>query len=70
MTGRPTRFHDETLEEAYESRAIYGAAAWQVEAWVSTYTSIASGELAAVSDDVARLTGHGPMSLRELLAAG
>lgn len=67
VTGRPTRFENETLDEAYASRAVYGAPDWQVEAWVSTYTSIASGELSAVSDDVARLTGHQPTSLRELL---
>jgi uncharacterized protein YbjT (DUF2867 family) len=67
VTGRPTTFHNETLEEAYGSRAIYGAPDWQVEAWVSTYTSIASGELAAVSDDISLLTGNQPMSLRELL---
>jgi uncharacterized protein YbjT (DUF2867 family) len=67
VTGRPTRFHNETLAEAYESRTVYGAPDWQVEAWVSTYTSIASGELSAVSDDVALLTGHQPTSLRELL---
>jgi NAD(P)H dehydrogenase (quinone) len=67
VTGRPTRFHNETLAEAYESRAVYGAPDWQVEAWISTYTSIASGELATVSDDVALLTGHPATSLRELL---
>jgi NAD(P)H dehydrogenase (quinone) len=68
VTGRPTSFHHETLDEAYASRASYGAPAWQVEAWVSTYTSIASGELAAISDDVEHLTGHRPRSLRELLS--
>lgn len=68
VTGRPVRFHDETLPEAYASRASYGAPDWQVEAWVSTYTSIASGELSAVSTAVADLTGHPPISLAELLA--
>jgi NAD(P)H dehydrogenase (quinone) len=70
VTGRPTRFHNETVEEAYASRAAYGAPSWQVDAWVSTYTSIAAGELATVSDDVPLLTGHRATSLRELLAAG
>lgn len=28
---------------------------WQIEAWVSTYTAIAKGELAAVSDDLPKL---------------
>ena len=68
VTGRPTRFQHETLDEAYASRASYGAPDWQVEAWVSTYTAIASGELAGVSEDVQRLTGRPALSLRELLA--
>jgi uncharacterized protein YbjT (DUF2867 family) len=67
--GRNITYHDETLEEAYASRASYGAPDWQVDAWVSTYTSIARGELARVSDDVQRLTGRPPLSLAQLLAA-
>jgi hypothetical protein len=58
---------DETLDEAYASRASYGAPGWQVDAWVSTYTAIASGELAAVSDDVRALTGREPLTLTALL---
>jgi hypothetical protein len=56
------------VEEAYASRASYGAPDWQVDAWVSTYTAIASGELSAVSDDVQRLTGRPPLSLHALLS--
>ena len=68
VTGRPTRYVDETLEEAYASRASYGAPDWQVDAWVSTYTAIAAGEVSAVSDAVPRLTGRPATSLRELLS--
>jgi NAD(P)H dehydrogenase (quinone) len=68
--GKPIRFHDETVEEAYESRAIYGAPKWQVDAWVSTYTAIKAGDWARVSTDVARVTGHPPMSLDALLQKG
>jgi uncharacterized protein YbjT (DUF2867 family) len=67
VTGRPTRFVDETLPEAYASRASYAAPDWQVEAWVSTYTAIAAGEVATVSDAVPRLTGRPATSLRDLL---
>ncbi|CAM2831464.1 SDR family oxidoreductase [Actinomyces slackii] len=67
VTGRPVTYHEETVEEAYASRAHYGAADWEVEAWVSTYTAIASGELSAVSDDVERLTGRQPLSLADVL---
>ena len=66
-TGRQVHFHDETVEEAYASRAVYGAPDWQVDAWVSTYTAIAAGELDGVSGDVERLTGRRPTSLREYL---
>jgi uncharacterized protein YbjT (DUF2867 family) len=69
-TGQPVEYLPETLEEAYASRAVYGAPRWQVDAWVSTYTAVARGELAAVSDAVPRLTGHPATSFGELLARG
>ena len=61
-------FHDETVEEAWASRASYGVPDWQMEAWVSTYTAIRDGEVASVSDTVERLTGTPATSLSELLA--
>ena len=66
-TGRPHRYERETLDEAYASRAEYGAPDWQVAAWVSTYTAIAAGEMATVTNDVRRLTGHDPRSLADVL---
>ncbi|WP_138444369.1 SDR family oxidoreductase [Sinomonas susongensis] len=68
VRGRPFRFHNETIEEAYESRRKWPAPPWQYGAWVSTYTAIAAGDLAEVTDDVERLTGRRPLSLAELLA--
>jgi uncharacterized protein YbjT (DUF2867 family) len=68
--GRPVEYVSETVEEAYASRASYGAEQWQLDAWVSTYTAIARGEVATVSDDVERLTGHPALSLADLLASG
>jgi uncharacterized protein YbjT (DUF2867 family) len=59
-------FKDETLEEAWASRASYGAPDWQVEAWISTYTAIAAGELDTVSDTVRRFTGREPLTLADL----
>jgi NAD(P)H dehydrogenase (quinone) len=67
VLGREYTFHDESLEEAYASRASYGAPDWQVDAWVSTYTAIASGELSRVTDDVERVTGRAPLSLADVL---
>ena len=69
-TGSDVTFHDETVAEAYESRRKWEAPDWQYDAWVSTYTAIAAGEVAAVTDDVRRVTGRAPVGLRELLAAG
>jgi NAD(P)H dehydrogenase (quinone) len=64
--GRPIAYKDETLEEAWASRAAYGAPDWQLEAWITTYTAIAAGELERVSDTVERLTGRAPLTLREM----
>ena len=66
--GTEVRFQNETHEEAYASREKYGAPGWQVDAWVSTYTAIASGELSGVSNDVQLVTGLPPLTLAELLA--
>lgn len=65
--GRTVRYHPETVDEAYASRASYGAPRWQLDAWVSTYTAIAAGELATVTDDVARLTHRPATALADLL---
>ena len=67
-TGRAITFHNETLEEAYASRASYGAPPWQVDAWVSTYTAIAAGELSGPTSAVHELTGREPLSLEQFLA--
>jgi uncharacterized protein YbjT (DUF2867 family) len=66
--GREVSFHDETIEEAYESRKRWQAPDWQNDAWVSTYTAIANGEMSEVTDHVLRLTGRRPMSLADYLA--
>jgi len=67
--GQTVSYVPETIEEAYASRAVYGAPPWQVDAWVSTYTAIAVGELAEVSEDIPEVTGHPATSLKQALAA-
>ncbi|GAB1641986.1 SDR family oxidoreductase [Krasilnikovia sp. MM14-A1259] len=66
-SGNPVRYESETLAQAYASRARYGAPEWQVQAWVSTYTAVAAGELAAVSPAVPRLTGRPATPFAEVL---
>ncbi|HXP14703.1 MAG TPA: NAD(P)H-binding protein, partial [Actinomycetes bacterium] len=67
LAGRTITYHPETLEEAYASRASYGAPDWEVDGWVTTYVAIANGELEAVSGDVAAVAGHPPMGLDDFL---
>jgi NAD(P)H dehydrogenase (quinone) len=67
LFGPGVTYHPETVEEAYASRAKYGAPDWQVDAWVSTYTSIAAGEQAGVSDDIERITGHRATSIGDVV---
>lgn len=67
VTGREVTYQQESTDEAYASRAGFGAEQWQLDAWVSTYTAIAAGELAAVSDHVERILGRPPLTLAEVL---
>ena len=66
-TGRPISYQNVTPDEARASRAVYNAPEWLVDAWISTYTAIAAGEVAEVSNAVPELTGHPATSLEQLL---
>jgi NAD(P)H dehydrogenase (quinone) len=68
-SGGPVIFVNETVDEAFASRAHYGAPAFEVEGWVTSYLAIAAGEMDVVSDTVARIAGHPPISPRAFLAA-
>ena len=70
LGGRSFTFVDETLDEAYASRRVYDPEPFQADAWVSTYTSMASGEVAAVTTAVRDLTGRDPLTLEVLFAGG
>jgi NAD(P)H dehydrogenase (quinone) len=67
FAGRTIAYHAETLEEAYASRAHYGAPDWEVAGWVTTYAAVANGDLEAVSGDLAAVAGHPPTTLAEFL---
>ena len=65
---RPVTYHDETIEEAWESRrATTGAPDWEIEGWIASYLAIRAGELDTVTDGVLRLSGHPPVSLEDWL---
>ncbi len=65
--GRTIRYENETLDEARASRAGFGAEAWEVEGWVTSYAAVATGEMDVVSDAVQRVSGHAPLSLEAYL---
>jgi NAD(P)H dehydrogenase (quinone) len=66
-SGRSLSYHQETIEEAYASRAHYGAPRFEVDGWVSTYVAIAKGELERVTEDVPQLTGHPATGFADIL---
>ena len=63
------RFEDETDEQAFASRAHYGAPDWEVRGWVSSYQAIRDGSLDVLSTAVRDLTGREPTSLAAYLQA-
>lgn len=67
VRGRGVTYHNETIEEAYRSRAGYGAPDWQLDAWVSTYTAIGSNIMAPVSPAIETITGTAPITLETYL---
>lgn len=67
VRGQNITFYDESIKEAYASRAEYGAPSWQLDAWVSTYTAISSTTMAKVSDHIEIITGTAPMSFEDYL---
>lgn len=68
FSGRPVRYKNQTLEEAYASRASYGAPQFEVDGWVSSYAAIARGELEVVSNDIPTILGRRAIALPEFLA--
>lgn len=65
--GEQYRYVDETMEEARASREKWHPEPWQMDAWISTYTSIGSGALDVVSGDVQRVLGRAPRRLEEVV---
>ena len=65
--GKEIKYILETVEDAYESRKIWKAEQWEYDSWVSTYTAIAEGEQAGVSNDIEKVLGRKATSLAEYL---
>jgi NAD(P)H dehydrogenase (quinone) len=69
ITGRPTEYRNQTVEEAWATRRPSGHPDWEIEGWVTSYLAIAAGELSTVTDVVPRLTGHPARTVAEHLRA-
>ncbi|GGZ63231.1 NAD(P)-dependent oxidoreductase [Streptomyces inusitatus] len=67
FAGREIVYQPETRDEAYASRAGYGAPSWELAGWVTSYEAVATGEMSAVSDAVPRLTGRPATSFGDFL---
>jgi uncharacterized protein YbjT (DUF2867 family) len=69
VSGVPVTYREETVEQAWASRRPSGHPDWEIEGWITSYTSIAAGEMGAVTDVVPSLTGHRARTLAEQLRA-
>ena len=69
VTGVPTEYRDQTVEEAWATRRPSGHPDWEIEGWVTSYLAIAAGELATVTDVVPTVTGHPARTVAEQLRA-
>lgn len=58
-------YTDQTWDEAVQSRTVYHAPEWLVNAWVSTYTAIKAGQMDGLSPDIERLTGRKPLTFEQ-----
>ncbi|MFI1017588.1 SDR family oxidoreductase [Streptomyces sp. NPDC020965] len=67
FAGREVTYVAETREEAYASRAGYGAEEWEVTGWVTSYEAIAAGEMSTVTDAVPKLAERPATSFTEFL---
>ena len=65
--GKEIKYIPETVDEAYESRKIWKAEQWEYDSWVSTYTAIAEGEQAGISNHIEKVLGRKATSLMEYL---
>lgn len=69
VSGRQVRYQAESEQEAYASRAHYGAPPFEVRGWVTSYQAIATGELATVTSTVEQITGQRPQTFADYLRA-
>lgn len=67
VTGRPTTYRHQSVDEAWATRRPSGHPDWEIEGWVTSYLAIAAGQLSTVTDVVPSLTGHPALTVAEHL---
>ncbi|WP_370324719.1 SDR family oxidoreductase [Euzebya sp.] len=67
VIGKELRYVAETVDEARASRAHLDPEPFEMDAWISTYTAIAAGEVSRVTDHVERVAGHPARTIEEAL---
>ena len=65
VAGRDLLYEQESPEDGRVWRSRLGAPDWEVETWLGSYQAIAAGEVAGLSDTVARFTGRPPQRLEQ-----
>jgi NAD(P)H dehydrogenase (quinone) len=69
VTGIPTEYRPQTVEEAWATRRPSGHPDWEIEGWVTSYLAIAAGELSTVTDVVPTVAGHPARTVAQHLRA-
>ena len=69
VTGIPTEYRRQTVEEAWATRRPSGHPDWEIEGWVTSYLAIAAGELSTVTDVVPTVAGHPARTVAQHLRA-
>jgi uncharacterized protein YbjT (DUF2867 family) len=69
VINREVSYHDESIDEAWESRQKWGAPKWEMEGRITSYTAVAAGEWDVVSDAVEKITGKPAQKLESFLTA-
>jgi uncharacterized protein YbjT (DUF2867 family) len=68
VTGGEYRYEPATRDEWEAKWRARGLEDWELESGLSSFDAQVAGELDVVTDDFRRLTGHEPLTIREVIA--
>ena len=67
MTGAEYRYEPATREDWEAKWRARGQDGWELEGGLSSFDAQVAGQLDVVSDDFRRITGHDPLTIREVI---